>query len=443
MSINEQSVTVANDDTLSALILSAKRRVFLLAPAVSCRLAEALIRQWDVLGRDGVSVVLDVDAEVYRLGYGEPPALKQLEAAAAARGTMLNTQPGIRIGLLIADDEMLVFSPTPQLIEASPNTMPQSDSTPTKPTDSLWGEPKPPESNSPVATTHPANEIRPNAIRIGPPPQAVERDIGQGPNGVKDQIVGLDKAANTKIAAVDASLTENPPQKFDIARKVRVFNTSFEFVEFGVKDAAIGKKKITLPKHIARLTGDKELDDLISPAMELVRGDPSISGRSVQWLRARIAEEYLVNLPGYKPVVLRKNKEKFEKAVDRLRRCVEIFSHRVAERLQAQLDATRDRLIERLVPHLENSPPVEWNKFMGRSPSKDEIQRMLRKELDDVFRKASAQIEKMAVKLQFMGVTYETLNDPDFIALATKKLPTLEKLHREYDAAKALTKDKE
>ena len=115
-----QSITVANDDTLNDLIRSVTRRLALLAPVVSRRVAEAIINRWNALPPNAVSVVLDMDPEVYRLGYGDPDALLMLEEAARRLERALNRQRGIRIGLLLADDTLMVYSPTPLLIEAGP-----------------------------------------------------------------------------------------------------------------------------------------------------------------------------------------------------------------------------------------------------------------------------------------------------------------------------------
>ncbi|WP_298196726.1 hypothetical protein [Novosphingobium sp.] len=65
---------------------------------------------------------MDADPEVYRLGYGDQAALEPLHEAMTANGLALARQPGIRIGLMVADERMLVYSPVPRLIEAaSPN----------------------------------------------------------------------------------------------------------------------------------------------------------------------------------------------------------------------------------------------------------------------------------------------------------------------------------
>lgn len=401
----ERAITVANDQTLADLIRSATRRVVAMAPAFSMAVAEAILDRWRVL--DAVTVIVDVDPEVYRLGYGDFEALDLLEKAAADHGTTLNRHDGIRIGLVIADDVTIVYAPTPQLVEAGPK-----------------------------------KSSTPNAIVIGRPPEAVVCELGQGPKGLRDQTVGLDKAEKSKIADVKDDLDRNPPQRFDIARTTRVFNAYFEFVEFSLKHTALHKAAVSLPKEIAKLTGDTQLDDLMKHSIELVRDDPTISGRSLGWLRARIADGYLITLPGYGTVVLRKLKDGFEKQVKRLCRCVDIFCERVDKRIDKVTDRTRERLVERILPQVKKNPPDRWYKHLGPSPMEHDVREMLDVELRGVFDKKLASVQRMHVKCLFKGVTYEMLNDPKFIKLARRKLPGLREFYAEFDAAKGKkTKD--
>ena len=62
---------------------------------------------------------------------------------------------------------------------------------------------------------------------------------------------------------------------------------------------------------------------------------------------------------------------------------------------------------------------------------------MLRSELTDAFGRADDVFHDMKVRAIFKGVTYESLSDPEFMRIASKKIPSLDKLHDEFDAAKA------
>src|SRR5436309_1632414 len=100
MSGNPLAMTVASDEALTALVRRARRSLVVLAPGLTKAVAEAVAERWRILGPDAVSVILDVDAEVCRLGYGEIEALQLLERTASCLGGVLQRQPGIRIGLL-------------------------------------------------------------------------------------------------------------------------------------------------------------------------------------------------------------------------------------------------------------------------------------------------------------------------------------------------------
>ena len=163
-----------------ALLGSAQRRWLYMAPGVTIPIAEAVDSAWKRMGPASGSVILDVDPEVYRLGYGTVEV-------ASHHGTLIcRHQEGVRIGLLISDDHTLIFSPTPLLIETGSSRV-----------------------------------DHPNAIELVSVPEAVARDVGLGPQGAEEQLVGLDSATAAEIEQTQEDLTKNPPVKFDIARKVR------------------------------------------------------------------------------------------------------------------------------------------------------------------------------------------------------------------------------
>ena len=156
-----------------------------------------------VIPTDSIHIVLDVDAEVCRLGYGDKDfkGMGILQAAALCRGLTVNHHPGIRIGLLIADDLTLVYSPTPELIET--------------------------ESRQPD---------KPNAIclRSAVPPQLASA-CAIGAEGFLNLEVGHEPVEQKKIETVKRELAERPPKPFNVARIERVFNSMLHFVELRIK----------------------------------------------------------------------------------------------------------------------------------------------------------------------------------------------------------------
>jgi hypothetical protein len=76
-----RTFTTATDDSLINLIQSARSRLALVAPALTTPVAHALADRVADLPALSLTVILDADAEVYRMGYGDPEALEIIRVA--------------------------------------------------------------------------------------------------------------------------------------------------------------------------------------------------------------------------------------------------------------------------------------------------------------------------------------------------------------------------
>ena len=137
-----------------------------------------------------------------------------------SRGLALQTQEGVRIGLVVADSEILIYSPTPKLIEAGSQS-----------------------------------EEKPNAIRIT---ENAAEELAVACGAVVEalpsvQEVGLDVASEQIIEATKADLKENPPRQFDLARLERVFNYKLEFVEFSIAHYKLNTRSVPLSAELLGL----------------------------------------------------------------------------------------------------------------------------------------------------------------------------------------------
>src|SRR5215208_5075422 len=180
-----------DDTALVEVIAGARERLVFIAPGVRTQVAEALAKAIESLPPMGLHLVLDVDAEVCRLGYGSMQGLALLQAAAAKHGLPLRHHPGIRIGLVIADDTTVIYSPTPLLIEAG-SVQPD----------------------------------KPNAIILrGEVPLTVTDACGLDPAGVAEVQVGKNPVDAVALEAVAQDLRDRPAKKFNVARIERVFSS--------------------------------------------------------------------------------------------------------------------------------------------------------------------------------------------------------------------------
>lgn len=418
------SVTTLDDSLMCRLIAAASRRVVMVSPGVSLQVAKAVADAWQRLPANSVSVILDVDPEVCRLGYGAADSIPLLQEAACARGQTLCHEPGVRIGLLVVDDQTIVFSPTPLLIECSPSDV--------KP---LLGD----ELDFDARLN--ASSSKPNAIFLGAPPSVLAAELGLDPTDPSQRTLGLDPVNSARLGALAADLAANPPLSFDVARYERVFNARIEFVELKVTGCSISKHTASIPSDLMGLAdpdADKRLRSSfkVISAEDTVDPDGKLSEQTIDEMRKRIADDYLISLPNFGTVILRSNRAAFETEIATLEQTVEAFGAALKNRLHEIIETNIQKLIVTLLPKTIQAPPKRWKRFVGDKPTPEQCQRQLEQDLRNAFGTAEQLIREMKVSLLFKGVTYQTLTDPDFRQLVKEKIPTLE-LMQEYDAARS------
>jgi len=394
------SVISLTDTELMTLIHAARRRLVVIAPGLSESVAKALIEKWRDLGSTGVHVVLDPDPEVCRLGFGELAALQLLQREAERIGSLIHQQQGLRIGVVVTDETTAIYAPTPLLIEAGGRP----------------GE-------------------KPNAIRfempiLDPTGSASASDLGSLNLHTKPVL-------NADVQKSSQDLAANPPVKFDVAQKVRVFNARFEFVEFETRGLNISRKTVQIPSDLTSLGKDPRTQRQFKSTFQLIEKSSALSGEHIAKRKQQIMASHLIVLENYGTVILREKKEAFLVEVKKLEAEISDFQKRLKQDLQKEIDASRDAVISALLPGVAQNPPARWQPFLGGKPAIEEVERLLRKELTKIFGSAADVCGDMSVTTVFKGVTYELLSDAEFIEVAHEAIPSLDFLHDEYDAAKA------
>ena len=396
------AVTKIDDPRLIELIGNARKRLVFMTPGMSKEVAEAFSNKWVELGPQAAIVIIDADPEVCRMGYGVLEAITLLHKKAKEIGGMVSQQPGIRIALLIADDTTTVYSPPPLLIEAGGTTPDQ-----------------------------------PNAIFLDFVPPKVAADVGAGEKGREEQKIGRTEVKASTINDLKNDLVSNPPQKFDVAQKVRVFNSRIEFVDFSMEGHQLSRKKVSIPSDLMGLAKDEKTKRLLHGYFQLIdNNDKLLSGDKIAKLKNFIVSKYLIVLPNYGTVIRRENKDDFALAVATLKKYNQRFQKRVKKALQKGIDDNRQSLVKALCPSVIKNYPARWTKYIGSKPSETAVTDMLNSELENLFGTADKIISNIEVKLMFKGVTYEMLNDKKFIELVQAKIPNIHDVHEEYDAAR-------
>ena len=102
-----------NSERIAAEIRTAEYSVCYAAPGILNLAAEALVDIAEKIGAELITVCLDFDERVLRMGYGHLEAVQLLRDA----GIEVRSTPGLRIGLVIVDGEGFIFAPPALLLE--------------------------------------------------------------------------------------------------------------------------------------------------------------------------------------------------------------------------------------------------------------------------------------------------------------------------------------
>ena len=217
-----------------------------------------------------------------------------------------------------------------------------------------------------------------------------------------------------------------------------MFNAHFEFVEFELQGTAIERREVAIPNELMALAVDDDTRRLLKTSFRLVDNQDALSGKHLQDLKARIARAFLKPLPGYGQAVLRAERAKFEEEIELLSHEVEKFQDKVGQALGAMIDKRREALKAALLPRLVENPPKNWTRADGSKADPKLIEQWTDHELRRAFSSVGRLVGEMKVRVVFKGVTYDLLQDPRFIELARRAMPTLDKLYAEWEATRAL-----
>ena len=414
------------DELLITAIRRASERVVLIAPGVWPPVAEAVAEAWVRLGSDGVTVILDVDPEICRIGYGSLEGIQVLQSAAAKLGEALGQEPGIRICVFIVDQETFVFSPTPRQLEA------------------------PPGESSPVSPSQP----KANGIVLSRPPEKLADELGCGIEDILQRKLGLEPLGQEKLKEVTEDLAKNPPKNFDLARAVNVYNARIQFVELHVDGYRVSQHTVALPKHLVSVARkNKELARKIASAVKLLDSEdlligggepgfeseqicgPFVSQATVEAFRKAIDEKFLYQVKGVGKIIRRVQIDEFKIAVMGLERTLAIFSHALKQVLAALFRKTAEEIADAILPDVLQQLPEKWQKQLGPIPQPEHVRFRVIDDLLHSFGDPDKRCDAMKVSYVFKDVTYDMLKDEEFVNLIEayfNEPPMLE----EYSAAK-------
>jgi len=440
MTMIPTTFTVVNDETLSAAIAATTQTLVYVAPGITKPVVDALAARLDSQPNLLCTLILDLDPEVYRLGYGTEEGLLALQELAARQQLEMRQQEGLRIGLLVTDGQTVIYSPTPLLIEAGSVSM-------NKPNAVVI-------SSKSESTADLMRACAANGANSETTPLPKNAEIGQVP-ATPDEVKKSLKA-----------LKDSPPKKFDVARIERVFESKIQFVELEVTGYRLSTKKVSIPNDLL-IGEDSALKEKLKNSFTLLQGDqmlkveiPEINlelkevtdefakPKMVVWSEAELEKQrkalygdFLINVPRFGQVIMRNRRKDFDNRIALLKMQIAAFKHAVEERLGKSIIDAIGELAKTLLPRIRENLPARYSKFLtANEPSDEDLLCMIENDLQHAFGGVSALFDP-ELRCVFKDVTYESIQDNKFrtsLSEAMRKAGgegVVRQLFSEHDAA--------
>ncbi|MBM3204202.1 hypothetical protein FJZ55_09915 [Candidatus Woesearchaeota archaeon] len=402
---------------IAELVRSAQRAVCYAGPGIQPEVAQAMLETGKRLGTEMLTICVDFDERVMRMGYGRIEAVKLLRDA----GINVRSAPGLRTALVIADNSGFIFTPTALYLEAEPVG-----------------------SAAPNAIRMSGEQMAEALARLSPAAKAIAVAQAKTP-AEKNRIealpldVGSNQVTNSQFSKVGSSLEKAPPVRFDLARQVRVFEPFLQYVELSLTGAAIQRHRLAIPPNIQKLGGSKDLEHRLRTTFELIEKNSKLSSKPLEDALNDIRKNFTPSLgKDHGRVVLKAAKPHLVKRLDEFRAKLTSHQSAVAAELQQHLDKSRNVILDYYLPRVVETPPdALLGQLLSDKPSKDDARQWLNEELDRVFPSAESLIQEMRLEARYKDVTFETLNREDFLESVKAAFPNVDwdKAYDEFKAA--------
>jgi hypothetical protein len=267
-----------------------------------------------------------------------------------------------------------------------------------------------------------------------------------------DPEIGAEEITGEELAKAKSDLSTNPPQRFDLARRTRIYQTRFQFVEMELHGCHVDRQTISLPMELFNLKGKRELAARLQSRFRLVDGSTftvevddiewgKITLKSLQDEAKEIRSSFLKSLGArLGNVMLKQNRSEFERRIGQLNKKLALFKKECAEALRDQFETSRSSLVGTFVSSVMSDPPDDLRHQVPRGkPDEAAAKLYLEKILNRVMPSPETFLKDMRLDTTFKDVTIEMLRDDEFQAQIREKFPFMDwdDLFIEEDAIKA------
>lgn len=306
--MNDLTFIAINQSFIAKQIWYAEKFIFLAIPGITKNISDVLIESSKRLGGwDNINVVIDPSPKVYYLGYAEHEAFEELKKS----GCNIKCEKNLRIGLLIVDGQVFVFSPISLNLESDE------------------------EGADNVNALALQKEVsRPIMEAVIPSSDSNEPEIGK--RGISE----------VEIKIIENTIESNPPQKPDLTRKISVFTSLFQFVDLSFKGSQLKNTKISLNARELGITDD-DLVQRISGQYKVFEKLPQNYESGIRRLKNKykgLRREYTRTIGEYGTIVWISQSKDFEDAIKVLQGEIDKFNKKIVKEIVDEVNKSKERL---------------------------------------------------------------------------------------------------
>ena len=400
---------------LAEKISNAQKSVCYAAPGILPKVAKALVEVSERIKPESITVCLDLNEEVFRMGYGDIEAVETLQNSKIK----LNSSSGLRAGIIIIDNFGYMFTPTALLLEA----------------DEL--------SDAPNAMRLLESQVTEVRIRISEKEREIVAQMAETEKErerIRQQDVEVEskETQESEIRDIKENLKKNPPTKFNLQRQVRVFSAKLQYVEISFSGVRIQRRRIPIPQGLFTENATDELNDKLRTTFDLIKNNEEFSTNHLVKKLNNTKKNFTCFLDKTSRVILKEKKLEFDNEISEIEKELTEYKKDLVQKLDNEFEKSKQQILEHCVPILQKNPPKKLTYSMPNQYGKEEIRQWVEREVFKMFPKADELCQKMKLEVVYKDITFETLNDKDFISKIKKRFPyhDWDKLYDDYLAAK-------
>lgn len=414
-----KTFTFINNDKLCQIVRAAKSHIIYAAPSISESVAESLCEFTANNQNVALRIIIDADPDAFRLGFGEHAGLVLL----TEKGIDIRRAEGLRIGIIAADENAWVYSPTPEIIFEQPTHL---------------------FNNAIQVSIDFAKQI---LFAVAPDMRITTDEDILDENFITTDLmpeIGIDKISETDLETIEIELKKNPPEKFDAARKVRVYKGVIQFVKLQLSGCRLGSLTVTIPEKLLDIISVSNTDERlkIKSTFRLIDEEADFSSKL-----KKIAEqvndlrgEFLIPLgERYGSIIVVEKRQSFDEKVVSIQQQIKDLRKTIKESIEKEIQNGRQRLINIFLPIVVKNLPIELHPILLWENVEQKSVQYIEAILNKIIPDTSEMIRGINLVCDYKDVTFEMLNDSDFTNLIGQFLPK-EKFPKLYSEEKVIGK---